>query len=366
MGVFRHFKSFSLAAVCSLCAVAPGATHAQGVARISTLSPLNQVANPQSGGRANQDAALIIAPQQAKKLAEHASRVRWSSGSDYPGFVADLLRPARSDIERAYLVYRWVGNHFRHSNSAARRLGNPDRHEVSVLLDAGAGSCEVFASVVQRLLVDAGLHVSKVAGVAKGFAAPVNGANHVWNVVELHGRPFLLDATWGGGFLDNGRFVKQLDDSFFMVPMERAVLSHFDPQDQYGVQARFGINAQLFHRLPDDASYLHELGLSTESILNFARRGGGNYLRTYETKSGAVRLLKGPVGAVQSRKHLALAFEATGYDELVVNQGGKWLPMQQDARYFSIDFKPQAGELWVMGRRKGQLEYEAILSYAVR
>ena len=268
-------------------------------------------------------------------------------------------------------MYRWVINHFEHDARLARSIGDPGNHSLNSLFKAGGGSCALFANVLHRLLHEAGLEVKTIYGIAKGGASVAmrNGmpANHVWNLVKIGGVWHLMDATWGAGYVDRAGFHREPTDLFFMVPPQRAVLSHFDPADQDGIQAMLKVDQSKFGKITDDATYVAAVGFDAESILRFqANRHSNKLVETFNPVANAFRVIEAPLGSRLNTKPLRFRIESAIYEELMVLQGKRWTPMRKDGVSYSVDYRPSKGELLVMARRPKEHEFEALLGYSVK
>lgn len=282
-----------------------------------------------------------------------------------------LLAHARNDHERAWLIYRWVTHHFKHDKRLAALIGDPGEQSLDSLFQAGGGSCAVFANVLHRLLQNAGLEVKTIYGVAKGGASASirNGmrVNHVWNAVRLGGVWYLMDATWGAGYVDRDGFHSEPTDLFFMVPPHRAVLSHFDPTDQHGYQAKLGVTQEKFQKIADDATYVAAVGFDATSILQLqVGRQARKLVDTFNPVSNAFRVIEAPLGSRLNKKMVKIRIESAVYEELMVLQGKRWTPMRKNGVSYSIDYLPTKGELLVMARREKEHEFEALLGYSVK
>ncbi len=302
-----------------------------------------------------------------KHLAQVISKPNWSVDQR----LSAILRVAATDHEKAWLVYQWVTQYFRHDTALASKIGNPRNHSLDSLYQKGGGSCAVYADVVQRLLEQAGLEVKTIYGTVKSggrFSArsglPVN---HVWNAVKIDGQWRVIDATWGAGYLGNHGFQREQSDLFFLMPPEVAVLSHFDQSDELGSQEQFGITEGLFRKMPEEAIYAASIGFDSAEILSFQRRNLGSPLvKTFDQPLNVFKVLDAPIqGRLSKRATHTFKLESTQYQDLMVVQGKSWVPMKKNGSVHSLTLQPQSGELLVMGRRSKQDDFEAMLAYTV-
>ena len=304
-------------------------------------------------------------------LQTHFTKVLSRPVTDPERTLRDLLSVASNPQEKAWLVYRWVTSHFKHDTRLAAKVGDPATKSLQDLMKVGGGSCAVDAEVTARLMKLAGLEVKTIYGMAKGGAASsvVNGkrVNHVWNAVNLNGNWYVVDTTWGAGFVGPYGFQRDQSDLYFMIPGELAVFTHFDESDELGYQRRQAVDQKVFSRLPSDALYMASLGFDVQEILSVARQGLGSALvQTFDQKPGLFAVTDAPVREVLPRKPQSFSIESEVYSELMVVQGKTWTPFNKNGSSYSLTITPDRGELIVMARRSKLSDFEAILAYKVR
>lgn len=303
-------------------------------------------------------------------LHSHLKRVLAKRDLDLNAKLNALVSVASNDQERAWLIYRWVTNHFKHDSRLASRIGDPKKHSLGQLYKLAGGSCAVYADVIQRLMEGAGLEVKTIYGIAKGGSAStrLNGksVNHVWNAVKVNGEWRVIDATWGAGYVGQHGFQRDQSDLFFLIPPEQTVLSHFDEADELGQQRQFNVNYKLFSKLPEDALYAASLGFDAKAILDVRRSHFSLPLvSTFDQLPGSFKVLDAPVVGRLSRTRHSFKIESLVYEELMLLQGKTWTPLHKHGSIHSLTLNPDKGELLVMGRRPKQQDFEALLAYTV-
>jgi hypothetical protein len=146
-----------------------------------------------------------------------------------------LVRPARNDEEKARAIFRWIAENITYDTRAyftgGIRVSSPDQ-----TLRTRTAVCEGFSGLFKNLGVAAGLEIETIQGFAKGYDSSVgerigDSQNHVWNAVKIGGEWRLMDATWGGGYVDErGAYVRSFNGYFFFTPPGKFIFTHF-PED---------------------------------------------------------------------------------------------------------------------------------------
>jgi transglutaminase/protease-like cytokinesis protein 3 len=94
--------------------------------------------------------------------------------------------------------------------------------------------CEGYARLFKKMCTKANLECVLVEGFARTMDNCKDGSqkiSHLWNAVKINGQWQLMDATWGSGYVDNnGKYVKDFEDFYFMVNPEQLIYSHFPKQ----------------------------------------------------------------------------------------------------------------------------------------
>lgn len=284
---------------------------------------------------------------------------------DVSAFVRQLVAPARSDQEKAWLVYRWVAGRVVYDVGASARLGPVSRRSIEHMLNNPRGACALYARLTHELFQLAGLDSRLVSGAVKTGGAGSRGS-HAWNVVKLGGRWWTVDPTWGAGYLSDAGFVRQQNDLFFMIPAAWVALNYFDPADTVGAQQDMGISQAEFNRLPEGGIYVSALGFPARDVFRTAVKGEP-LVETYALPEGAFKVLQAPLGRNLNRgavHHFSL--ESSLYEEMVLVQGDDWTYLNRLQGRFDVDLRPKSGELLVMGRMRGKDEFEALLGYLAR
>ena len=111
------------------------------------------------------------------------------------------------------------------------------------VLEKRSAVCGGYANIFQRLAELMGLKTEYVTGYSKAFGytpgEDVTRNRHAWNMVRINNRWYLLDPTWGSGYIDDeGKFVRRLNEYYFLTPPKELILTHFPEDSKYQMMSR--------------------------------------------------------------------------------------------------------------------------------
>lgn len=147
-----------------------------------------------------------------------------------------LIGPASSDDEKLRAIFRWITHNISYDTEGyfSGRYGDLSADGV---LKSGRAVCEGYSGLFKGLADAAGLTVVKVTGYSKGYGYSVGNrirpgqSNHAWNAARLNGKWYLLDPTWGAGYVTGGgEFVRRFQEYYYLTPPDKFIYDHF-PED---------------------------------------------------------------------------------------------------------------------------------------
>ncbi len=148
-----------------------------------------------------------------------------------------LISEAKTDLQKARAIYRWITHNIAYDANAyvSGHIRDVNIKPESVLKNR-VTVCDGYARLFEAMGKRAGLGVERITGTAKGYSfdpgADLKRANHAWNGVELEGAWYLVDATWGAGYVDpmSHEFVPAFNEFFFLTTPDQFKYSHYPDQ----------------------------------------------------------------------------------------------------------------------------------------
>ena len=158
-----------------------------------------------------------------------------SAEASVDSLASYLVAPAKNEREKARSIFRWVTENIDYDISGFF-TGSFDDTNSKDVLKSRKSVCDGYSDIFSSLAHSAGLEVVRIAGYGKGygylpgenFSGP---SNHAWNAVKINGSWYLVDCTWGAGYIDdNKKYVRKFDEHYFMTPPSEFIYGHF-PED---------------------------------------------------------------------------------------------------------------------------------------
>jgi hypothetical protein len=299
---------------------------------------------------------------------EHAHKSTNPAKRDVKSLAAYLFKPTRSDWQKVRAIYTWIINNVDYEFQVYRGLEvSEDPMEV---LKSGKAICTGFAYLFQALAEEAGLEAYTVTGYSKSrrFLDDKDAyqPNHIWNAVRIKRKWHLFDTTWGSGEMTNGLYLKHPNYFWFDTPPEDFLFTHFpvDPEWQLVPEPYTLSEFKRFPKLED--SYFR-LGFSGKDALACLTTGFDfKFPEVYEQIGSQVQLIKGPVpGRLAKAKPYYFLLQASGIQEIMVENGAIRQVVTPDNGYFATIIKPETGELIIYLLKPQSDRYQGIVKYTV-
>lgn len=205
---------------------------------LSNLDEIRQKSSPTDNNDKNRDFAIAGSIDDFKdidftKIDNYASSVRYE-GSSVSELASLLSRYATTEAEKARIIYSWIAYNITY-DVPAYLSGNYGDLSPQGILKSRKGVCSGYANLYKALAVAMGLDAVTVEGYAKGYGYAVGDTtqiNHAWNATKINNKWYLLDSTWGAGYINNEQFNQHFDPYYFATPPEQFILNHFPTENK--------------------------------------------------------------------------------------------------------------------------------------
>ena len=142
------------------------------------------------------------------------------------------------DTDRVRAIYVWEANHISYD---VKRFNDRDKNPYAPpqtaddVLSTRSAVCQGYSDLFVDLCKAVGINAVRVTGYTKS-QGKVNIISHAWAAVELSGKWYFFDPTWGAGYVsDDDKFVKRFNNTFYKILPEKFIGDHmpFDPMYEF-------------------------------------------------------------------------------------------------------------------------------------
>ena len=140
-----------------------------------------------------------------------------------------------TDEEKARAAFYWISQTISYDIASMNSTNYYENEQqvVDEVMKSRKGVCMHYATLMSWICNRVGVKTFVVGGYTRQNGK-VDILSHAWNVSFVNGKWQIIDPTWGTGQIVNGKFVRQLNNEFFLIQPEEGIKSHcpFDPMWQ--------------------------------------------------------------------------------------------------------------------------------------
>ena len=203
---------------------------------------------------------------------KHADSAPGHLKNSIPALVNYLVRPAQNDFEKVRAIFRWISQNIDYDVDSffERRLINEDPETV---IRRGSAVCGGYAQLFKRMCREIAIPCEIIPGWSKIYVETLSSQpNHAWNAVRINQQWYLLDVTWGSGYInDQQTYTKSFQEHYFLTDPSLMIYDHF-PEDKKWQMLDSPITRQEFDNLillrPDFFRTQLQLLSHKESLIN--------------------------------------------------------------------------------------------------
>ena len=196
--------------------------------------------------------ATTMKAQTAECFREIEDLAVATDDSDIHLLTKKLTTTYFTNEEKTRSIFRWITSHIDYDLPELHHLthdydklnamasdsswaGQDSLYDLAVakmVLRKRKGICDGYSRLFQVMCREAGVESKIITGFGRDFyTGPWVDFedNHAWNAVKLDCQWYLLDCTWGAGYVDSGtsRYTRCLDDDYYLAPPRRFALNHY-------------------------------------------------------------------------------------------------------------------------------------------
>jgi len=140
------------------------------------------------------------------------------------------------ETDKSRAIFVWIANNIQYDieNISAVNMYRNTGEVIDKVLKTRKGVCMHYAELYNEIANRVGIKSYVVPGYTKQNGS-VDKLPHAWCASLIGSTWFLIDPTWGSGYIQNSKFVKKINDVYFKAKPELFIKSHmpFDPLWQF-------------------------------------------------------------------------------------------------------------------------------------
>ena len=239
------------------------------------------------------------------------------------------------------------------------------------VLLSGRAVCEGYSGAFELLGGLAGLDVVTIHGYAKGYdyreGTHFRQTNHAWNAVRIDGSWRLIDATWGAGYVRDGRFVKQLEDYFFLPAPEALAYTHLPADPRWALLPR-PLTLAEFETQPVVRAAFFRAGFSAGDAAAALREPGAVALVDVfmDPGQGITFSAAPPQRTLAAGQRYHFQLQAPPGTRVALVSGGRWSYLQNRGGVYAGSVLARRGDLFLVAGTGARSGMKTVLRYEAR
>jgi hypothetical protein len=132
-----------------------------------------------------------------------------------------------AESEKMRALFYWTVSNISYDvpKMLAPNLNESTQDKIDNTLKTKKGVCMHYAEVFNAVSNKLGIKCYVIEGFTKQNGKVAN-VSHAWCAAKIDNKWFLFDPTWGSGYVNNGKFFKKINNSYFMVNPTELIATH--------------------------------------------------------------------------------------------------------------------------------------------
>ncbi|MFV7234355.1 transglutaminase domain-containing protein [Flavobacterium sp. ZB4R12] len=133
----------------------------------------------------------------------------------------------KTDADKIRAVFYWIASNISYdvANMFTVNFNETPQEQIMKTLKTKKGVCIHYAEVFNDISNKIGIQSYIIEGYTKQYGKVANLA-HAWCAAKIDDKWYLFDPTWGSGYVNNGKFLKKLNENYFKAEPTKLISSH--------------------------------------------------------------------------------------------------------------------------------------------
>jgi transglutaminase/protease-like cytokinesis protein 3 len=154
-----------------------------------------------------------------------------------------VLSKDKSRIDQCWFIFYWIAYNIEYDTVSYFSKNYADQSAEEVFRTK-KGICGGYRNLYNHLCGKLGIPCKMISGYSKGYGFDNNEnalfeINHGWNIVSIEQHWYLMDSTWGTGYLNEDKaFKRHLDLHYFLSRPDEMIYDHLPENDMWQLLQR--------------------------------------------------------------------------------------------------------------------------------
>ena len=133
----------------------------------------------------------------------------------------------KSENDKIRAAFYWTASNISYDveNMYAVNFNETSENKIKKSLETRKGVCSNYAEIFYDIASKVGIESTIIQGYTKQYEAVATLA-HAWCGAKIENKWYVFDPTWGSGYVNNGKFSKKLNNTYFMAEPSKIIVSH--------------------------------------------------------------------------------------------------------------------------------------------
>lgn len=153
----------------------------------------------------------------------------------------------KTDNDKIRAVFYWTASNISYdvANMFSSNSAETSENKIKNILRTRRGVCSDYTEIFNDLANKVDIKTVIISGYTKQNGT-IDTISHAWCASKINNKWYLFDPTWGSGYVNNGRFFKKINNSYFKVNPLQSISSHI-PFDYLWQFLNYPITNQEFY-----------------------------------------------------------------------------------------------------------------------
>lgn len=133
----------------------------------------------------------------------------------------------KTETDKIRAVFYWTASNISYdvANMFSTNFNETEKEQITKTIQTKKGVCAHYAVVFNALSQKVGIQSYIIEGYTKQNGK-VSDLAHAWTAAKIDKMWYIFDPTWGSGYVNNGKFSKKLNNSYFKAEPAKIIASH--------------------------------------------------------------------------------------------------------------------------------------------